>query len=961
VATIPTENILIHQSADGKFQSSVQYVPEGIVRVEREGRASLDAMRVFTQHIFECLEAHPKIKEGAFLLTVVDRFTDWDNASRKHYTQFISRMFEEGKLAHIALVSPSHFVRFAANVATQLNPKITYSIHENEQEALAFLQAKHAEKQSLAKGVFFSVDWLHLSSIAIGDKHLPIKNQPEWNYITPEFQLYHLLLGDSILLSVYVGSLKNIDIDAMTQSYFRTIQSIGRQEYIHITEMSQATDFSQEIRKDLKRMGDHIRHHWTIIYVRIPKFVRPLVPIARMVMPKILERVEFFSSLEQLLYQLADNQQVVTVNYDRVDMTKDFTTETLGNMEREELEGMVVQLMDLLAHERRVKEEVIHSIGRITWEEEFTPELKQVAEEDENFSLYSAMNILQQEIFELINRQRHVNKELEAKVEERTRELKERENNLRTILDNKNSSIWSVNQNMEYIDFNHRFEDNVEALYGFTPKKGMHAAKNVSNPVIKEFWIKKYRLALDGDNADFVTELEIRGVRKFVEFNFYPVREEDGNISGVIIFATDVSEQEKNRLDLVYRDDLLKAVNEASASLVIEQDFHKGVNLALEAVANGYKSDRIYIFQNREVEGEVRCSQLYEWVQEGIVAQLDNEDMQGFLYEELGIGRWYQIMLTGRVFKGRLVEMLPEEVALMNSQDIKSIILVPVFIQDTMWGFIGMDDCTRDRTWTEVEEALFTTFSYSVAWSIVKHQFTQQMQEQNLELNKLNTELDRFVYSASHDLRTPLASLLGLISVARLETDIKEIHHCLDLQERSVKRLDALIQDIIHYSRNTRLEIDPEPCNLHKLMAEVFEQYEYEENASIIKKTVSIDEKSGFYSDVGRVKIIMNNLISNAIRYHDFSKESPFIRVDATVFADKAVIVVEDNGQGIKEEYKEKIFDMFFRAAEDKTGSGLGLYIVKETLDKLKGSIVLQTMEGEGSRFELHLPNLKQV
>jgi signal transduction histidine kinase len=202
---------------------------------------------------------------------------------------------------------------------------------------------------------------------------------------------------------------------------------------------------------------------------------------------------------------------------------------------------------------------------------------------------------------------------------------------------------------------------------------------------------------------------------------------------------------------------------------------------------------------------------------------------------------------------------------------------------------------------------------------------------------------------------------LGLISVARLETDIKEIHHCLDLQERSVKRLDALIQDIIHYSRNTRLEIDPEPCNLHKLMAEVFEQYEYEENASIIKKTVSIDEKSGFYSDVGRVKIIMNNLISNAIRYHDFSKESPFIRVDATVFADKAVIVVEDNGQGIKEEYKEKIFDMFFRAAEDKTGSGLGLYIVKETLDKLKGSIVLQTMEGEGSRFELHLPNLKQV
>jgi PAS domain S-box-containing protein len=960
VAAPPIFEPYSYMSADGTFSSNVRYLPVRIVRIEREGKATLPYMQAFTTQIRQCLQENVAAGEKAYLLTVVEKFTDWDNASRKHYTNFISGLFEEGLLEHIALVSPSHFVRFAAHVATQFNPKITYSNHDTEAEALAYIRAKDTEK--LHSEGFFSLDWLSKRSLTLGERELSLTNRPEWNYLTPEFQLYHILLGENILLSVYSGSMKNPDIEAITQSYHRVIRDIGRSTYIHITDMGKTTDFSQQIRKDLKRMGDQIRHHWEVIYVRIPKAIKVLVPIARMVMPSILERVEFFTSLETLLYQLADKQAVQTENYDQVDMSHQFSPETLKNMDREELEGFTVHLMDLLRQERQVKEEVIQSLGRITWEENFSPELKVVEEMDENYSLYSTLNVLQNEIHELITRQRHVNRELEAKVEERTLELRERENNLRTILDHKNSSIWSINPSMEFIDFNHRFEDHVQVLYGFTPKKGMHAVNHASDPEVRKFWTAKYQAALEGKEADFLSHLHINGVNKHVQFNFYPIREEHGAITGVIIFATDVSEQEMNRFDLLYRDKLLKAVNDASASLVIEPDFDKGVNSALEFVANGYKSDRVYIFQNREEDDhQVRCYLLYEWVQQGISAEIENPEMQGFLYEDLGIGRWYEIMLTGKVFKGREAEMEEQEVELMRSQGIKSIILVPVFIEDKMWGFIGMDDCTLDRHWTEVEEALFTTFSYSMAWTIVKHQFMQQTQVQNLELNKLNAELDRFVYSASHDLRTPLASLLGLINIARMETDLKEIHHCLDLQERSVKRLDSLIQDIIHYSRNTRLEVDAEPCNLYKLLAEVFEQYEYEENASIIKKMVSVDEKSVFYTDVGRVKIIMNNLISNAIRYHDFSKPNPFIRVDATVTADSAVIEIEDNGNGIKPEFQEKIFDMFFRAADDKAGSGLGLYIVKETLDKLDGRIELQSQIGEGSKFVVYLPNVRQA
>jgi len=229
----------------------------------------------------------------------------------------------------------------------------------------------------------------------------------------------------------------------------------------------------------------------------------------------------------------------------------------------------------------------------------------------------------------------------------------------------------------------------------------------------------------------------------------------------------------------------------------------------------------------------------------------------------------------------------------------------------------------------------------------------------NAELRKLNEELDRFVYSASHDLRAPLSSVLGLVEIARLETTINAKDECLAMINVSIKKLDGFINDIIDYSRNQRIEIQSDNIDIEKEVNEVFDDLKFLDKDGRIQKSVTQAEKRHFITDGRRLSVILKNLVSNAIRYHDFDKESPYIKVDINYKANNAIITVMDNGIGIDHHHQENIFKMFYRADETSKGSGLGLYIVKETVDKLNGKIEISSRKNEGTTFTLTIPSLK--
>jgi PAS domain S-box-containing protein len=234
----------------------------------------------------------------------------------------------------------------------------------------------------------------------------------------------------------------------------------------------------------------------------------------------------------------------------------------------------------------------------------------------------------------------------------------------------------------------------------------------------------------------------------------------------------------------------------------------------------------------------------------------------------------------------------------------------------------------------------------------------EQLTMQNDELTKINSELDRFVYSASHDLRAPLLSVKGLLNMIKLDDSKENTEKYLELIAKSINKLDRFITDIVHHSRNSRMDVLPKEIDFNSLINDSIDSLKYMDDAEKVRSVINIDATHKFYSDASRLMIIFNNIISNAVSYRDKDKES-FIQVDVYVSPDKATLRFTDNGIGIAPEFQEKIFKMFFRATPDSKGSGLGLYIVKGVLDKLKGTIAVKSFLGEGTEITIELPSLE--
>ncbi len=228
--------------------------------------------------------------------------------------------------------------------------------------------------------------------------------------------------------------------------------------------------------------------------------------------------------------------------------------------------------------------------------------------------------------------------------------------------------------------------------------------------------------------------------------------------------------------------------------------------------------------------------------------------------------------------------------------------------------------------------------------------------EKNRELDRINKELDNFVYRVSHDLRAPITSIMGLINLIKLENDPSKLSNYINLQEKSVKKLDHFIKDIINLSRNTRLGITVERINFNQLVQEIFT--ELDDGTGAVEKRLTVNEVVPLYSDRQRIHTILTNLVSNSIKFYNNHQETPYVHVNLISDEDSVTLEVKDNGIGIPPEYLNKIYTMFFRAAKDNPGSGLGLYIVKETINKLKGTVNARSKLREGTTFSMKIPNL---
>ena len=269
-----------------------------------------------------------------------------------------------------------------------------------------------------------------------------------------------------------------------------------------------------------------------------------------------------------------------------------------------------------------------------------------------------------------------------------------------------------------------------------------------------------------------------------------------------------------------------------------------------------------------------------------------------------------------------------ETVRYRKDKTLLSVIIygVPVLLQDQTIGIFGMYVDITERK--KVEE----------------------------ELKIRNTELDNFVYKVSHDLRAPLSSVLGLAHLATLPGNDDNLADYVKLMGQKAEQLDHFISDVLSHSKNLKMELKVERVDFQKLLDQTFNDLNYLKGVEKVEKSIAISA-TAFYSDPWRIGEIFRNLVSNAIKYRKLDHPETFITVSIEANETQCVIVFQDNGIGIDAISLEKIFEMFYRASGQSEGSGLGLYILKNAVDKLGGKVKVESELGKGTLFKIMLPN----
>lgn len=241
--------------------------------------------------------------------------------------------------------------------------------------------------------------------------------------------------------------------------------------------------------------------------------------------------------------------------------------------------------------------------------------------------------------------------------------------------------------------------------------------------------------------------------------------------------------------------------------------------------------------------------------------------------------------------------------------------------------------------------------------AVEKYKRDKELREKNVQLETALVELEKFVYSASHDLRAPVASILGVTRVAKMEGPDEKMSGYFEMIEKSATRLNEFATNIIHYYQNNKSEELRETIDIDQLVDEVFDKYRHLEGAENIVFRKDIAANCPFVSDAYRVKMVLGNLVSNAIKFSDYKKTQCFVDVSVVGNKERAVFKVSDNGVGISPQQLPTVFEMFFSNNDKNVGSGVGLYIARQAVIKLGGSISASSEQGKGTRFTFDIPN----
>lgn len=539
--------------------------------------------------------------------------------------------------------------------------------------------------------------------------------------------------------------------------------------------------------------------------------------------------------------------------------------------------------------------------------------------------------------------------------------LAQSEEQYRTLVDSMQDGVFLI-QDGKLNFVNQAFAD----LVGYTIEELLNADfTNIVAPEDYELVLSNYRKRQAGEEVPSSYEwrmLHKNGSRVYVNMSVRLINFK-GNIASI---GTLKNVTQNKKLDEILRRqrNLLSATAEASNILLTEPDFIKAINQTLSILGKKAAVDRVYIFENgySEKARGFFMSQKYEWVNENISPQIDNPELQMLSYDPI-FSDWLPLFNRGEYFWSLVKDLPQQQREIMEAEDILSILEVPIKIKDELWGFVGFDDCTTERTWDESEISILKAAAGSIGGAIERDRFNKELISAKENAEEMNRLKSNFLANMSHELRTPLIAILGYSELLAADAKNQDTKNMLETIHSGGTRLLDTLNHILDLSKieSGKVIVNSEPVNIKVLIDEVISLFKTLAN----KKGISLkaEYSSGNFVcllDKRFLRSILNNLIGNAVKFTD--KGSVVVESSLHKSDDQSTLIltVKDTGIGISETNKKLIFDAFRQGSEgynrEYEGTGLGLTITKKYVEILNGEINLVSEHGKGSTFTVSLP-----
>ena len=472
-------------------------------------------------------------------------------------------------------------------------------------------------------------------------------------------------------------------------------------------------------------------------------------------------------------------------------------------------------------------------------------------------------------------------------------------------------------------------------------------------------FIERLKTAFSVGYCEFETRFFIQG--DSVYYNIIMKRILYKNRPAVVTYMFDLTPQKEVQFELEYHGELLEAIGSVANSLLMmdAKDLDSTIYDTMSIIGRAVSVDRVYVWKNHTGDdGRLYTSRLFEWSPD--VEQLSDEHAINISYDDT-IPSWEKNLKQGVCLNSRVKDTTPEEQAQFIPQGIKSILIVPIFMQDKFWGFAGFDDCKRERVFSVVEENILRIcgfMSMVISDTIQNEMSTHLLAEREAALISAQIKTN-FLANMSHEIRTPMNAIMGMAELIMHENATNTVlTYAVDIRN-ACRGLLAIINDILDISKieSGKLEIVPVRYHISSLLMDVISIIKTRSDKKSIAFIVNIDTNipSELFGDELRIKQILINLLNNAVSF----TEEGYIKLSvSSEIADglcQLTFSVSDTGIGIKQEDKEKIFFLFQQVDTKKNrninGTGLGLPISKQLAEMMGGSLEIESEHGVGSTF----------